>query len=167
MKGSDFFEYRAEVSTSHPVPALCEAIYDWGTKNPDQGMTTLNKVLEDRGDVRVVYNQVSAPVVAKRDYVMTVVRERLPDGNCRIRFRATNELAPAKPDGFVRMNKMWGEWLLESKGEGSSKITYTLFSDPAGSVPPFLVHGSQRSATRDSAARALEKTKQFLEAKAK
>jgi hypothetical protein len=165
VKTSDYWEYRAEVSTPHPVPALCEAIFDWGTRHPDGAMITLNKVLDDQEDVRVVYNQVSAPVVARRDYAMTVVRERLADGSCRIRFRATNEAAPPRPDGFVRMNKMWGEWRLEATGPGASKITYTLFSDPAGSVPAFLVHGSQRQATRDGVVRALEKTKQFLETK--
>lgn len=163
VKASAYWEYRVEATTPHPVPALCEAIFDWGTRHPDGAMVTLNKVLDDGEDLRVIYNQISAPVVSKRDYAMTVRRERLADGSCRIRFRTTNEAAPARPEGFVRMNKLWGEWLLEPKGEGSSKLTYTLFSDPAGSVPAFLVHGSQRQATRDAALRALEKTKQFLE----
>lgn len=165
VKASDYFEYRAELASTHPVPALCEAIFDWGTRHQDGAMVTLARVLDDKEDVRVVYNQVSAPVVSRRDYAMTVTRERLGDGGCRIRFRATNELAPARPDGFVRMNKMWGEWRLEPNGEGASKITYTLFTDPAGSVPAFLVHGSQRQATRDGVVRAIEKTKQYLETK--
>ena len=47
---------------------------------------------------------------------------------------------------------------------GGAKLTYTLFSDPAGSVPSFLVHGAQRKATRDAAMMSLEKTKKYLEA---
>ena len=53
---------------------------------------------------------------------MQGARERLPDGNCRIRFRATNDQAPPKPEGFVRMDKMWGEWRLEAvRADGNDR----------------------------------------------
>ena len=46
---------------------------------------------------------------------------------------------------------------------GGSKLTYTLFSDPGGSIPSILVHGSQKKAARDAALQALSKTKHYLE----
>ncbi|MDP2270360.1 MAG: START domain-containing protein [Archangium sp.] len=164
LKNSVYKEYRAQIATTHPIDALCEASWEWGTRKADGPALILNKLLQDGDDVRVVYNQISQPIVAKRDYVLTVMKERLPDGSCRVRFRTTNELAPPKPDGFVRMDKLWGEWLFEAVPAGGAKLTYTLFSDPAGSVPSFLVHGAQRKATRDAAVMSLEKTKKYLEA---
>ena len=164
VKNSVYKEYRAEITTTHPIDALCEASWEWGTRKNDGPAVILNKVLQDGDDVRVVYNQISQPIVAKRDYALTVKKERLPDGSCRVRFRTTNELAPPKPDGFVRMDKLWGEWRFEAVPAGGTKLTYTLFSDPAGSVPSFLVHGPQRKATRDAAVMSLEKTKKYLEA---
>lgn len=164
VKANVYSEYRVELATVHPVDALCTAIFEWGTKGGDGPGVTVHKVLEDGDDVRVIYNQISQPVVAKRDFAMTVAREKLPDGNCRIRFRATNDQAPPKPEGFVRMDKMWGEWRLEAVPAGGSKITYTLFSDPSGSIPSFLVHGAQKKSTRDSVLMAVEKTKRLVEA---
>lgn len=162
VKGSAYQEYRVELSTPHPVDALCTAIFEWGTKGADSPTIVLNKLLQDGDDRRVVYNQIAQVPVSNRDYAMTVVKERLPAGDCRIRFRITNDAAPLKPEGFVRMDKMWGEWRAVAQPSGT-RLTYTLFSDPAGSVPSFLVHGPQRKATRDAALRALVKTKQFVE----
>ena len=43
-------------------------------------------------------------------------------------------------------------------------MIYTMFSDPAGAVPPFLVRGVQKNAAMESARTALAKTKKLLEA---
>jgi hypothetical protein len=163
VKSSPYQEYRAEVSSPHPVEAFCVAIYEWGSRDGDGPGVLLHQLLKDSEDRRVIYNQIAQPMISKRDFAMTMVRERLPDGNCRIRFRATNDEAPPKPEGFVRMDKMWGEWKLEAAPTGGSKVTYTLFSDPGGAIPSFLVHGAQKKATRDALLLGLKKTKQHLE----
>ena len=126
-----------------------------------------SKTLASTGDdERVLYAQLSFPIVSKRDYTLAVKREWLPEGRCRIRFRTTTEGAPPTPSGFVRMDKLWGEWDLVTDPAGGSWLTHTLFSDPAGSVPSFLVHGDQKASTRDSVTRALEKTRVYVEKKA-
>lgn len=164
IKGSPYWEYRVVTETPYPVPALCEHIYEWGTKGSDHPGVKLHKVLEDGADARVIYDQLEQPVVANRDYAMTVVRERQPEGECRIRFWVANHAAPARPDGFVRMDKLWGSWRFEPLPEGRSRLTYTLFADPAGSIPPFLVHGPQKSAAKDSVRAGLAKVKAAVEA---
>lgn len=162
VTGSPFSEYRMEVPTTQRAADLCAAIYEWGTKKNDGPGITLNKLLQDGEDVRVVYTQISQPIVARRDYAMTVKREHLDGGSCRIRFITTNDKAPEKPDGFVRLEHVWGEWKVEAT-DGGAKVTYTMYSDPGGSVPAFLVHGSQQKATRDSALMGVEKTRQWVE----
>ena len=164
VKGSAYQEYRVEVATPLPVEALCFEIFEWGTKEGDGPGVVLHKVLQDGDDSRVVYDQIAQPVVSRRDFSLTVVRERLPDGNCRIRFRTTNQAAPPKPEGFVRMEKVWGEWRMEAVPAGGTRLTYTLFSDPAGAIPSFLVHGAQRKSARDATLQALAKTKHYVEA---
>ena len=163
VKGSAYFEFRAEAQSPNTPAELCAAIFEWGTKEADGPAIAQNKVLQDGENVRVVYQQISQPVVSKRDYAMTVARESLDAGRCRIRFRITNDKAPPMPEGFVRLDKLWGEWLAEPLPEGGARLTHTMFSEPNGSVPAFLVHGAQRSATRDSALTALEKTKRFAQ----
>jgi hypothetical protein len=165
VKDSVFWEYRAVAETPLAVDDLCVALFEWGTRGGDGIGVILNKVLTDGEHERVVYTQISQPIVANRDYALTVKRERPTETTCRIRFRTTNALAPKKPDGFVRMDKLWGEWRVDPKDSGGSVVTYTLFSDPAGSVPAFLVHGPALNATRESIGMGLEKARKYLEAK--
>lgn len=162
IKNSVFWEYRAEAESPLSVDQLCVALYEWGTKGGDGLGVILNKVLTDGENLRVVYTQISQPIVANRDYALTVIRERPSETTCRVRFRTTNDLAPKMPDGFVRMEKLWGEWRMEPTEKGA-KVTYTMFSDPAGAVPAFLVHGPTQKATRESIGLGLEKARKFVE----
>lgn len=161
IKGSPFWEYRAEAKTPLKVPDLCVALFEWGTKGGEGPGVMMNKVLTDGDDERVVYTQISQPVVANRDYALTIRRERPTADTCRIRFRTTNAVAPKSPDGFVRMEKLWGEWRVDPD-EAGAKVTYTMFSDPAGAVPAFLVHGPTKSATRESIGLGIERARQFV-----
>lgn len=161
IKDSVYFEYRTITETPDSVDTLCTAVFEWGTKGSDSSNVKLSKLLKDGDDERVVYNQIEQPVVSNRDYAMTVVRKRdASSGTCRIRFRATNEFAPPLDKGVVRMNGLWGSWTFEPLASGKSRVTYTLFSDPGGSVPAFLVHGPQKSAAKDSIVKALQKAAQ-------
>ncbi|MEW6432989.1 MAG: START domain-containing protein [Myxococcota bacterium] len=165
IAGSPFSEYRVVTDTPYSVAQLCEHIYEWGTKGTNHPGVKLHKVLTDGADRRVVYDQLEQPVVANRDYALTVVRERVPEGECRIRFWVTNDVAPAKPDGFVRIEKLWGSWRFEPLDGGKARLTYTLFADPGGSIPAVLVHGPQKTAARESVVAALSQVKKALEAK--
>lgn len=162
VKDSPYSEYRMVMSTTDSVPDLCEAIYEWGTHKNDGPAVTLNKMIVDGENLRTMYTQISQPVVANRDYALTSKREKLSDTVCRIRFFVTNDKAPARPEGFVRLDHVWGEWRFEAVPEGGSKVTYTLYSDPGGSVPAFLVHGSQQKSTRDAGLMGLQKTKTYV-----
>lgn len=165
VPGSPFFAWRAERDTGFTAEALCAAVFEWGTKEADAPGLLVNRLLVDGDDERVIYNQMSQPIVANRDYALRLTRERFPDGRCLIRFETANALAPPSPKGAVRIEKLFGEWLMTPLPAGGATLRYTLFSDPAGSVPAFLVHGPARSATVESFQRALEKTKARQEAK--
>lgn len=163
VKGSPFKEYRIETSAPYTPGELCEALFEWGTRGADTPGLLSSRVVVDGADERTIYAQFSFPIVANRDYVLHVKRERLDAGRCRIRFRTTTASAPPRPDGFVRMDKLWGEWDLSVAPEGGARLSYTLFSDPAGSVPAFLVHGDQRASARRTVKAGLEKTRQLVE----
>ncbi len=157
VKGSPYPEHRVVTTTDVPVPVLCDAVYEMGTSGETDGLA-LHKMMRDDGDVRVVYEQLAIPVVSNRDYAMTVARKQEGE-KCRIRFRATNDAAPELPKGYVRMDKLWGEWFFEPIEGGKTRLTYTMFSDPAGSVPPFLVQGSLLKAVKDSVNKAIARGK--------
>lgn len=165
VKGTQFSEYRVSTDTREvTLDALCLAVFEWGTKEADSPGLIASKVLRDGDDERVVYNQIEQPFVSNRDYAMTVVRKRDEKG-CGIRFKATNELAPTKGEGTVRMDRLWGSWNFTPVDGGAVRIVYTLFADPGGSVPAFVVHGSQRSAAKSSVKKAIAKALAGLGAK--
>jgi hypothetical protein len=165
IKGSKYSEYRVVTDTPYPVAALCEHIYEWATKSADHPGIKMYKVLKDGPAERVIYNQIEQSVVSDRDYALMVVRRREPDGTCRIRFWTSNALAPPPPAGFVRMEHLWGGWSFEPLPGGKSRLTHTLFADPGGSIPAFLVHGPQKSAVKASVRDGLQRVKAALEAK--
>ncbi|MFZ5439395.1 MAG: hypothetical protein ACOZQL_05265 [Myxococcota bacterium] len=164
IAGSAFFEYRIAYDAPLSADELCRGVFEWGTKVGDGPGVKKHAVLVDTADRRVVYDQISEPMVADRDYALTVTRERLVTGACRIRFRITNDAAPPKPERYVRMDRLWGEWHFQPLERGA-RLTYTMFSDPGGSIPAFLVHGTARKITRQTAVMAVEKARQFLEVK--
>ncbi len=164
VKGSVFHETRLQADTPYSVKHWCDAVWVMVTSGATPGIT-LHKELVNEPNHRVYYEQVSYPIISKRDYAMTTERTpELDGGACRIRFRATNSKAPPVPNDFVRIEKLYGEWLFEPSAAGA-RVTYRIFSDPAGAIPPFLVHGQIIEKTKFSYNEGLKVTKRAAEAK--
>ncbi|MBL8957607.1 MAG: hypothetical protein JNK82_42930 [Myxococcaceae bacterium] len=157
ITNSSWLEYRIVTTTETAPDALCTSVFDQATKGKGGSNVKLRKLLKDGGDERVLYDQVEAPMVSKRDYAMTV--KRLPgEPTCRIRFKITNDEAPKLEDGVVRMEMMWGGWDFEKKGE-KTQVTHFLYADPAGAVPAWIARGSQKKALKEAVQRMLENAK--------
>ena len=82
--------------------------------------------------------------MSNRDDAVRAKRIRTDDKACRVTFEAANEVAPSKPTGWVRISKLRGEWKFERLEDGKTQVTYLVFTDPAGSIPLFMVEGSRR-----------------------
>ncbi|MFO0596071.1 MAG: START domain-containing protein [Myxococcaceae bacterium] len=148
VEGSGFVELRLTTTTTRTVDSLCDAAYGDGKFDPEEPDLKSRKILSEGPDERVTYDQISPPLVANRDYAVRATRKHFPDGSCVTDFKAANELAPEVPKGWVRVAKVAGEWRFEpiatGKDAGKTRVTYVVFSDPGGSVPPFLAEGSRR-----------------------
>lgn len=151
-------EFRVTAQTKVSVEALCASVFEWGTRGKDVPGLKARRELASAPDERVVYDQFESAVVSNRDYAITVRRTRGPDGVCRIRYWATNEKAPPVPDGTVRIERLWGSWTF-TPVDGQTRLVYTQFSDPAGSIPAFLANGAQRDVALLTVRNALEKGK--------
>jgi hypothetical protein len=156
VPGSVFQEYRVQRTAPYPPAALCPFIYEWGTRAGDGPGIVHHQLLVDGETERIIYQQISQPVVSRRDFTFTSLYFPAEKGPCRVRFRLTNEKGPPKPEGFVRLQKLWGEWVVEPHEKGSL-VTYTLFSDPGGSIPAFLVHGPARDSTKNAVVTMLDR----------
>ena len=82
-------------------------------------------------------------MVSDRDYAVRGRRIHKPDGSCEVIFDVANDRAPPLKPGFVRIEKLSGSWRFEPQG-GKTHVVYTVFTDPGGSLPPFVVEGTRR-----------------------
>jgi hypothetical protein len=146
VAGNPYYEYRVTTDTDVSVNALCDGVFEWGSVSKDHEELKNRRLLEDQGDLRITYDQLSTPApVAPRDFAFAMKRDKRPDGTCRVDFYTVNEKAPPLQPGWVRLAKLNGHWFFEPK-PGGTHVTYHLFSDPGGQLPAALVHGSQRDA---------------------
>ena len=144
VAGASVVELRLTTSTTKSVSSLCDAAFGDGKFDPEEPDLKSRKIISESEDERVTYDQISPPVVANRDYAVRAKRIRTDDGACRMTFEAANEVAPSKPEGWVRITRLRGEWKFERGDDGKTRVSYLIFSDPAGSIPAFMVEGSRR-----------------------
>lgn len=144
VEGSSLVELRLTTETPKTVASLCDAAFGDGAFDPEEPDLKARTIVTSAPDERVTYEQINPPLVANRDYAVRARRLRADDGSCRMTFEAANDQAPAKPDGWVRITKLRGEWRFEPTAAGKTRLTYVIFSDPGGSIPAFMVEGSRR-----------------------
>jgi hypothetical protein len=97
------------------------------------------KSLKTTDEHTYAYNRVGAPwPVSDRD---AVVKSKLieKDGGFRVEFHDTEELGTPETPDVVRMAKVVGYWDLRPNGAGGTAVEYQVDSDPAGSLPGWLV----------------------------
>ena len=147
-----FAELKLVTTASSSVRSLCDAAYGGPNVVPGEPAVVSRKVIKEthgkRRSERVTYEQVTPPMVSARDFGLRKTMEMLPTGVCRISFSAANDLAPPLPHGFVRIEKLRGSWEFEAVGS-TTRLTYTIFSDPGGDIPAAFVHNGLKHAAVD------------------
>jgi uncharacterized protein YndB with AHSA1/START domain len=82
-----------------------------------------------------VYQRISAPLVADRDFTLHATWSKEGDERV-VKLRARNERGPAPKDGVVRVNVNEGEWRLTPSADGkSTHVTYRFRLDLGGKIP--------------------------------
>ena len=143
-----FSEFRVTAVSSLGVDALCTAAFGTAQVDPEEApissIISRKLVRETRstaGVERITYEQLTPPIVSARDFAVRNRMQPLAGGGCRVTINVANEFAPPLPAGFTRIEKIRGGWDVVPEGT-SSRVTYTIFTDPNVSVPVGLVEGS-------------------------
>ncbi len=109
------------------------------------------RVLKREKNIVVAYQRLEIPLVTSRDYTLRSHHEQWlgPEGTIfRIRWEPANNLGPAAKAGVLRVNVCEGGWLLEPEGAGSTRATYSIFTDSGGALPSFMANSGSRIAIR-------------------
>lgn len=143
VSDSKFVELRFTATTDKTPESLCAAVFGDGKFDKDEPDLKSRKVLSETADTRITHDQITPPLVNHRDYVVKA-HWAMEGGACRMTFEATDELAPPLADGSIRVTKVRGYWLFEP-ADGKTKLTYVVFSDPGGAIPPWIAEGTRRT----------------------
>ena len=109
------------------------------------------RVLKREKDTVVAYQRLDLPMVSDRDYTLRSKNETWlgPEGPIyRIRWAPANEQGPAAKPGVQRVQVCEGGWLLEPQRDGTTRATYSIFTDSGGALPPILANNGSRMAIR-------------------
>ena len=98
------------------------------------------KLLKHEGEVAWTYSQFNTPwPVTPRDSVVKVTTSEGADGSLRRDLEGVPSYVEQR-DGFVRVTKVEGFWLMEPAGPGQVQVTYQVHTEPGGSVPSWLAN---------------------------
>jgi len=81
-------------------------------------------------------------VVSDRDVTLHMYKVVRPDA-LEMRFESADALGPPPAPKHVRIPIVRSAWTIVAAG-GGSKLTYSCYSEPGGSIPAFLARGAQR-----------------------
>jgi len=137
VPGSKFYEYRATFDVPRTPADMVEAIWKDVTKPPGAQVTKREFIRQSDTEL-VIHDEIKTPVVADRELTLRMWRE--PSA---VRFEARNDLGPPPQRGHVVLPNVRGSWVVSANGAGA-RVVYMCYSEPGGSVPAFMVRGTQQ-----------------------
>jgi len=144
VEGSAFAELRLTGTTTASPEAFCNAAFGTGKFDPEEPDLKSRAILQESEHERVTHDLISPPLVSDREYTVRTVRTLSSPDRCTVKIDSANDLAPIPVAGRVMITNIHSTWLGERQPGGKTRVTYQIFTDPAGAIPPFLIEGSRR-----------------------
>ena len=150
-EGTALREFKGVGVIQAPAGAVFAVLDDSEAYPTFMPYTSEVRVLKREKDTVLAYQRLELPLVSDRDYTLRSKNQMWlgPDGPIyRIRWEPANELGPAERSGVLRVNVCEGGWLLEPDANGSTRATYSIYTDSGGALPPFVANNGSRIAIR-------------------
>lgn len=150
-EGTALREFKGVGTIDAPASAVFAVLDDSEAYPKFMPYTSEVRVLKREKDTVLAYQRLELPLVSDRDYTLRSKNETWVgrDGPIyRIRWEPANDLGPAEKAGVLRVNVCEGGWLLEPVGNGSTRATYSIYTDSGGVLPPFVANNGSRIAIR-------------------
>lgn len=143
VTGSRYYEHRAVVELPVDPQAAAEDIWR-ALRNGDMDALKRREILREGPSELLVYDQIRAPVVSDRDYVIEVKRSYDPSHR-RTQFRCwtVEGVGPPVARGHVRIPLIRAGWMVEPGFSGGTRLTYFAYAEPGGYITAFMARGAQ------------------------
>jgi hypothetical protein len=140
VEGTRIHQLRATTTMDLPAEQVFAFLCDLEAYTSVIPHMTESRKLWGDGDSALYYMVVDPPLVAPRDLCMQVSRARHADGTLVAAWTTGGEGCPAPTKGRVRIERNEGRWRLTPLEGGRTEVDYVALTDPAGSVPKWLVN---------------------------
>jgi hypothetical protein len=155
VSGSKWLEYRG--TTTVPLSPQETVDQIWRGITESLPSTVKKREVLRKSDTEfVVYDQIKAPVVSDRDVTIRISKVVRPD-MIEVRFQSDEALGPPPASGYVRIPVVRGAWTLVPAPGGGTRLSYTCYSEPGGSIPAWLARGAQKDQVVLDVERILER----------
>jgi hypothetical protein len=101
------------------------------------------------------YFRINPPIVNERDYTLRTTVEEHPEQQRFVRrWSIANHQGPPPRSGTVRLQICDGSWTVEGLDSATrptkrARVTYWLYTDPAGSIPSWLANRANKQSLPD------------------
>jgi ribosome-associated toxin RatA of RatAB toxin-antitoxin module len=142
---SPVHELRAQRVIDAPPERVWEVLGDVDRYKEFMPYVAESRVVAATANRIIEYFRIDPPLVSQRDYtVQTTVEEDLPQRRFVRRWHAANHQGPPPRKDSVRLQLCDGSWTVESHAHNQTKLTYWLYTDPAGSLPSWVTNRASR-----------------------
>jgi hypothetical protein len=138
--GSDYKAFKSEMQVSCNIESIVEVL-----KNSDSinswivNCKGIKKLKSEEND-QYYYIETSLPFPFKnRDMVYHFQYKRVNSEQVRVDVTGIPDYIP-RGEGFVRLAKANGYWLLSSVDTSTTAVTYQMHVEPGGSIPAWLAN---------------------------
>jgi len=139
VEGERFPEFRIQTSTKVPGDRL--AAYLMGRSIDESEPDIIRTVIERSSQSATFTDLIKTPVISDRCCTTRMWLDKgSKDGELVIHFASLGEWPKGKPTASCVPVRAHGTWSFKPVSAGT-ELTYTVFADPGGHLPVFLVRG--------------------------
>jgi len=163
LPGTGRYEVRVSTYAPFPPPVIFETL--WKHQEYTEFVPYLQHltILTQSPNAKVMYERITMPFVAARDYTVKVTAAQDPArGRIQIAFVSAPEYGPPETPKYVRVTDIQGSWTLVPTLDGGTAVTYVVASNPGGALPVWIVNVAQRKAVPTMVKAMLDRVKHNL-----
>lgn len=149
IDGTNVRELRVSAVLKFPAERLIAVVGDVDHYPSFMPPTERVQSLGRTGHTGRWYIVIDPPLIHKRDYCVEITIDRLAGGVMQTRFVRWERDCPVEKPGLVRMPRIEGSWTLTPRPDGTTAVVYQAVTDPAGTVPMWMVNRAAGNSIRD------------------
>ncbi|MEZ4272592.1 MAG: START domain-containing protein [Myxococcota bacterium] len=144
IEGSSIIEFRGETVVKAHIKDVLAVIIDHDHRDEWMERLKYHKVIRLYSDTHaLIYGQLDSgfPLVQDRDVVVDASITLKPDKRQVVaEFLSVEDENIPPRDGFIRMPKLTGKWILTADNPMKTQVIYEAYGDPGGWIPAWVTN---------------------------